>query len=119
MFAVVEQSNEEACVGEDRQRRRWKVYQSHLPLPCLSTRHFLPKPSMCFLLVARSPGPKLTHPMPISRGRGLALSCSSSFRMDSRTACDGVQPLARTSRFNAASDFSSNRTCIVAPMFSL
>src|ERR1035438_6380174 len=119
MFAVVEQSNKEACVGEDWQRRRRKPYQSHLPLPCLSTRHFFPKPSLCFLLVARSPGPKLTQPMPISRGRGLAVSCSASFRMDSRTACDGVQPLARTNRFSAASDFSSNRTCTVAPISPL
>ena len=108
LFAPVKQSNEEARVSKDR-RHRFRSSGRRHPLPML----FMPKSFMCSLLVAKSPGPKLTQPMPTSRGKGLALSCSSAFRMDSRTACDAEQPLARTSRSSAACVSSSNRACTV------
>src|SRR5208337_3809290 len=118
-FALIQQGNKKAGVSQDVRRLCREFHQSHLPLPCLSTRHFFPKPSICFLLVAKSPGPKLTQPMPISRGRDLGFCCSATFRREFRTASDGVQPLSRTSCFSAASASLSNRTCTVAPIFLL
>ena len=108
LFAPVKQSNEEARVSKDR-RHRFRSSGRRHPLPML----FMPKSFMCSLLVAKSPGPKLTQPMPTSRGKGLALSCSSALRMESRTACDAVKPLALTNLLSAASDSSSNRACTV------
>ena len=66
-LALVEQGNKETGIRQNGIQfpRSLDAIQ---PLPILLP----PKPFMCFLLVARSPGPKSTHPIPTSRGGRLA-----------------------------------------------
>src|SRR5271169_5616169 len=108
--------DKEAGIHEDWQRRRGEPYQSHLPLPCLSTRHFFPKPSMCFLFVAKSTTPLSKQPAPMRRGRTLVRRRSAPSRMHSRITSEVVHPSMRAMRRNAACALSSSRACTVALM---
>ena len=69
-LAVVNR-DQKAGIDQDGRHDEVTLYQSRLPLAPVIHRNFFPKPSICFLFVARSVTPKSKQPDPMSSGTRL------------------------------------------------